>query len=185
MKRPTAIVVAAALLLAALPGPAAMASQPDADLPAGTQSTTVRYSVPAKVTFIDGDAQTVQEVPVGTVLEAPALADKPGYTFLGWLNEATGELWDFSNPVEDHMTLVAQYEQVEAPMPDQNGGDDASQGQSPASGNAPAGSNVARTGDPTSDPAPVVAVGAGSLFLAAFLLGRYHAKREDAQIPEL
>ena len=144
----------------------------------------MRYSVPAKVAFIDGDAQTVQEVPVGTILEAPALADKPGYTFLGWLNEATGELWDFSNPVEDHMTLVAQYEQVEAPMPDQNG-DDASQGQSPASGNAPAGSNVARTGDPTSNPTPVMAVGAASLALAAFLLGRYHAKREDAQIPEL
>ena len=184
MKRPT-VIVAAMLLVAALPGSAAMATQPDAELPVETQSTTVRYSVPAKVTFIDGDAHTVREVPVGTILEAPALADKSGYTFLGWLNEATGELWDFSNPVEDHMTLVAQYEQVEAPMPDQNGGDDASQGQSPTSGNAPADSNVARTGDPTSDPAPVMAVGTVSLFLAAFLLGRYHAKREDAQIPEL
>ena len=183
MKRPTATVVAA-LLVVALPGSVAMASQSGADLPADTQSTMVRYSVPAKVTFIDGDAQAVQEVPVGTVLEAPTLADKPGYAFLGWLNEATGELWDFSNPVEDHMTLVAQYERV-VPAPDQSGGDDASQGQSPESGNVPAGSNVARTGDPTPDPTPTVAVGAASLALAAFLLGRYHAKREDAQIPEL
>ena len=183
MKRPTATVVTA-LLIAALPGPAAMAAQPAAEPPADTQSTTVRYSVPAKVTFIDGDAQAVQEVPVGTVFEAPTLSDKPGYAFLGWLNEATGELWDFSNPVEDHMTLVAQYERV-VPAPDQSGGDDASQGQSPESGNVPAGSNVARTGDPTPDPTPTVAVGAASLVLAAFLLGRYHAKREDAQIPEL
>ena len=184
MMRPGTVLVTM-LLVAALPCVPALASIPtgSSDIP-NTQSTTVRYSVPAKVTFIDGDAQTVQEVPVGTSLEAPALADKPGYTFLGWLNEATGELWDFSSPVEDHMTLVAQYERV-APMPDQNGGDDASQAQSPESGNVPADSNVARTGDPTPDPTPTVAVGAASLALAAFLLGRYHAKREDAQIPEL
>ena len=178
--RPSVASLVTALLVVALPGSVAMAAQPAAEAPVGTQSTTVRYSVPAKVTFIDGDAQAVQEVPVGTILEAPALADKPGYAFLGWLNEATGELWDFSNPVEDHMTLVAQYDQV-APVPDQNGGDDASQGQPPESGNVPVGSNVARTPDPT----PTVAVGAASLALAAFLLGRYHAKREDAQIPEL
>lgn len=77
---------------------------------ADSQSTTVRYSVPAIVTYTDFDGtSTTQKVNVGTVLKAPKAKGKPGCVFEGWRNEQTGLLWNFATPVTEHMTLTASY----------------------------------------------------------------------------
>lgn len=77
---------------------------------ADSQSTTVSYSVPATVIYMDYDrTSTTQKVEVGTKLIEPAPKGKPGYTFSGWKNEKTGQLWDFTQPVTEHLTLTAVY----------------------------------------------------------------------------
>lgn len=74
------------------------------------QSTTVTYSVSATVIYVDyDDTQTTQQVEVGTILKAPGHKERQGYTFVGWKNSATGELWNFGTPVTEHLTLVAVY----------------------------------------------------------------------------
>ena len=75
-------------------------------------STTVRYTVNPTVIYVDYDGtQTTQKVEPGKTLKEPGHKGKKGYTFIGWKNVATGEFWDFSNTVEDHLTLVACYSQ--------------------------------------------------------------------------
>lgn len=77
---------------------------------ADSQSTTVRYSVPATVIYQDYDGtSTTQKVDVGTILKAPTAKGKPGCLFEGWKDEKTGLLWDFKVPVTEHMTLTASY----------------------------------------------------------------------------
>lgn len=81
---------------------------------ADSQSTTVRYSVPAVVTYLDYDGtSTTQKVDVGSKLKAPAPKGKPGCLFDGWKNKKTGNLWNFSNPVTEHMTLIASYSEFQ------------------------------------------------------------------------
>ena len=77
---------------------------------ADSQSTTVRYSVPATIIYQDHDGtSTTQKVEVGTLLKAPQPKERPGYAFAGWRDAATGLLWDFTQPVTEHLTLVASY----------------------------------------------------------------------------
>ena len=81
---------------------------------ADSQSTTVRYSVPATVTYTDFDGtSTTQKVEAGTILKAPNAKGKPGCIFEGWINEQTGLLWDFSTPVTEHMMLTASYSEFQ------------------------------------------------------------------------
>lgn len=89
---------------------------------ADSQSTTVHYSVPATVIYMDYDGtSTTQKVDVGTLLKAPAAKGKVGYTFNGWKNEKTGQLWDFSQPVMEHLTLIADYSKYPDFKEDKNG----------------------------------------------------------------
>lgn len=81
---------------------------------ADTQSTIVRYSVPATIVYQDYDGtSTTQKVDVGTLLKAPEPKGKPGCLFEGWKNEATGIFWDFTTPVTEHMTLLASYSEFQ------------------------------------------------------------------------
>lgn len=81
---------------------------------ADSQSTTVRYSVPATITYRDYDGtSTTQKVEVGTILKEPKAKGKPGCTFEGWKNAKTGLLWDFATPVTEHMTFTASYSEFQ------------------------------------------------------------------------
>ena len=81
---------------------------------ADSQSTIVRYSVPATVIYRDYDGtSTTQKVDVGAILKAPEPKGKPGCLFEGWRNEATGLLWDFASPVTEHMVLTASYSEFQ------------------------------------------------------------------------
>ena len=89
---------------------------------ADSQSTTVRYSVPATVIYRDDDGtSTTQKVDVGTKLIEPAPKGKPGYTFSGWKNEKTGQFWDFTQPVTEHLTLTAVYQKSPNSKEEENG----------------------------------------------------------------
>lgn len=89
---------------------------------ADSQSTTIRYCVPATVIYMDYDGtSTTQKVDVGTKLKAPVPKGKPGCTFSGWKNEKTGLLWDFSQPVTEHLTLTADYREYPDFKEDKNG----------------------------------------------------------------
>ena len=80
---------------------------------ADSQSTTVRYSVPATVIYRDYDGtSTTQKVEVGTTLKAPKVKGRPGYSFAGWIDAKTGLLWDFTTPVTEHMTFTASYSRI-------------------------------------------------------------------------
>lgn len=77
---------------------------------ADSQSTIVRYNVQAVVVYQDYDGTSAtQHVDVGTLLHAPAPKGKPGCRFEGWRDEKTGLLWDFAQPVTEHLTLTASY----------------------------------------------------------------------------
>lgn len=81
---------------------------------ADSKSTTVRYSAPAIVTYKDYDGtSTTQKVDVGTILMEPKPKGKPDCVFLGWIDERTGQLWDFSKPVTEHLTLTASYSKAQ------------------------------------------------------------------------
>ena len=63
------------------------------DVYADSQSTTVMYSVPAVVRYVDYDgSSTVQKVDVGTLLKAPSPKGRSGYVFEGWIDSETGML---------------------------------------------------------------------------------------------
>lgn len=80
------------------------------DVYADSQSTTVMYSVPAVVKYVDYDgSSTVQKVDVGTLLKAPSPKGRSGYVFEGWIDSETGMFFDFSKPVTNHLNLRAQY----------------------------------------------------------------------------
>lgn len=83
---------------------------PQVTVLADSQSTMVKYSVLATVIYKDYDGtSTTQKVKVGTILKAPEAKGKPGCRFIGWKDAKTGDFWDFSKPVTEHMTLVACY----------------------------------------------------------------------------
>lgn len=73
--------------------------------------TQVRYEVSATVVYIDGEVQTTQKVPTGTTLKKPQPADASD--FLGWRDAETGCFWNFDEPVEKNLTLVAVYASAE------------------------------------------------------------------------
>lgn len=84
------------------------------DVYADSQSTELYYSVPATVIYQEYDGTSVtQKVEVGTILKAPEPKGKPGCVFEGWKNEKTGLLWDFTQPVEEHLTLTASYSEFQ------------------------------------------------------------------------
>ena len=85
---------------------------------ADTQSTTLRYSVSARISFVGYDGvRLILQTDVGQTLKEPAHEEIAGYTFIGWVHEETGELWDFSAPVTAHMTLTARYVKNAEPTP--------------------------------------------------------------------
>lgn len=81
---------------------------------AESRDAQVRYEVSATVIHVDGETETVQKVPVGSILKAPNPKGSTGGTFAGWWNEESGAYWDFSAPVEESMTLAAQYAYLES-----------------------------------------------------------------------
>lgn len=75
-----------------------------------TKSVNLHYSVSAKVTYLEYDGtSTTQKVDVGTILKEPKHKGRTGHTFQGWKNQATGQFWNFNDPVEEHLTLIACY----------------------------------------------------------------------------
>jgi uncharacterized repeat protein (TIGR02543 family) len=64
----------------------------------------------AFVTFdpANGDPATGEWVLKGTSLSKPANPGKPTFKFSGWALD--GKKWDFAKPVNDDMTLIAQYD---------------------------------------------------------------------------
>ena len=95
------VLLVGSLSWTALPGLTAYASD--------TQYTEVCYSVDATVVFTCDDIQTVQKVPVGQLIISPQVKEKPGYTFVGWIDAATGDFWDFDSPVTGDLRLIARY----------------------------------------------------------------------------
>ena len=87
-----------------------LAFAPTAQAYAENQEAQVRYEVSATVTFIDGENETVQKVPAGTILKEPQPKGSKGCTFIGWMNRETGAFWNFTTPVDASLTLVACYE---------------------------------------------------------------------------
>ena len=167
-------ILACALLAGCTPGSLALADG-TADVPAApqTQGTTVRYSVPAVVTFVDGDDETTQDVEVGEPAQDPGHRNREGYEFLGWFDAATGERWDFSTPVTDHMTLVARWQAAERPRPSTGGGrDGGSASDAPASPSQAPSGQLAKTGDDTPVPVLPALFGAGALLGAGALRAR-------------
>ena len=82
---------------------------------ADSQSATLRYSVSATVIYRDYNGiQTTQKIEAGSTLKEPAHQDRIGYIFLGWKDESTGEFWNFADPVDRHLTLVACYKEDSA-----------------------------------------------------------------------
>lgn len=182
MSKRLAACLACALLAGcapALPALAALADAPAAPAAAPeTRGTTVRYSVPAVVTFVDGADEFTQEVEVGACASDPGPRAREGYEFLGWFDASTGLPWDFSAPVADHMTLVARWRAAARPAPS-TGGDRDGGGSSDAP--APAAGQLAKTGDGTPAPAAPATLGAASLLAAAALRARRRsAAGEDA-----
>lgn len=110
MSKVSAILICAALLAGGLSrvaslGPTAYAADTELDM----QCTEVRYSVDATVVFTSDDIHMVQKVPVGQILIPPQVNVKPGYTFSGWIDAATGDFWDFTSPVTGDLHLIARY----------------------------------------------------------------------------
>lgn len=141
MRMPTAI-LAAALLAPCAPCPALAAVD--------MQSTVVRYSVSATVTFVDDDVRLIQKAPVGTLIKAPDLGEHAGYIFLGWMSQQTGELWDFDDPVPGDLVLVASYRQAEPSQDEEPPADTSKPGEPTDS--APVASAVPKTADGTPSP---------------------------------
>ncbi len=62
-----------------------------------------------RVTYLDKSVT----VPYGETFEAPADAEKEGYTLTGWFaDEALTEPFDFTIPLKDHVTIYPAYEEI-------------------------------------------------------------------------
>lgn len=78
-----------------------------------SQSTTLRYTVSAMVKYVtDNSTIIMTNVNCGDTLIPPEAPVKNGYKFIGWQVEETGELWEFNNVVQGHITLIAKYEKI-------------------------------------------------------------------------
>jgi uncharacterized repeat protein (TIGR02543 family) len=68
-----------------------------------------------KVTFVtyegDQNVPAEQTITAGSTVTEPKIADREGYTFNGWYNDAedSSTAWDFSNVVNSNITLTAHY----------------------------------------------------------------------------
>lgn len=146
------------------PGSTAYALDTESDV----QCTEVRYSVDATVVFTSDDIHMVQKVPVGQFLIAPQVKEKPGYTFAGWIDAATGDFWDFSSPVTGDLRLIARYMQDVLPtQPSQP-----THGTTSLPARSAAG-QIAKTADATPSPtlsAALAGVGLAAVACSAFVL---------------
>lgn len=77
------------------------------------ENGTVPQPTTYTVTFDSdgGSAVEAQTVKAGETATKPADPTKDGSTFKGWCKEGTTELYDFSQPVNDNITLKAQWEE--------------------------------------------------------------------------
>lgn len=57
----------------------------------------------------DDTPNTILQVAYGNYIDEPAAPEKAGYDFVGWKTQS-GELFDFSQPITENITLVATYE---------------------------------------------------------------------------
>lgn len=147
------VMLACVLLVGGLSWAASPGSTADAlDMKSDVQDTEVRYSVDATVVFTSDDIHMVQKVPVGQFLIAPQVKEKPGYTFAGWIDAATGDFWDFSSPVTGDLRLIAHYLQDESPV-------------------RPGYGQITKTGDAT--PSPVLPAALASTGLAVVACGAF------------
>lgn len=103
---------------------------------AESKQTTLYYTVQATVIYRDYDGtQTTQKVEPGSLLKEPQPKGKPNCTFEGWRNEKTGKLWNFSDPVTEHLTLVASYIEETTKASGNSGSSGNSSGGSSGGGN--------------------------------------------------
>lgn len=112
-----------------------------------TKTTTVKYSVSATITFVFQDGEYIyKNIKVGEKLKEPSHEEIEGKKFLGWYNEETGEYWDFNDPIENSMTLVAKYEDNSSPVPSET----PSPTETPSPSVSPTPSEPTNTALPTS-----------------------------------
>lgn len=68
------------------------------------------------VTFDAGDGSPTPDAQVvsrGKTASEPTAPHKVGYKLAGWLNKETGEVFSFSTPITDDITLVANYQKAD------------------------------------------------------------------------
>ena len=124
---------------------------------AESQSTTVRYTVSATVTYLNASGVRITlTVAPGSTLKAPETPTLAGHRFIGWRIDGTDTFWDFTQPVEHDLTLVATFE----PIPGYSEDGDKSTTTPPLS---------PKTAD---DAAPALAVGVGCLAGTMLLVAR-------------
>ena len=165
----SAVLICAALLAGSLSWVASLGLMAYAsDIELDTQCTEVRYSVDATVVFTSDDIHMVQKVPVGQILIPPQVNVKPGYTFSGWIDAATGDFWDFTSPVTGDLRLIARYMQDALPtQPSQP-----THGTTSPPARSAAG-QIAKTADATPSPtlsAALAGVGLAAVACGAFML---------------
>jgi len=75
-----------------------------------TKTFYVSYTVMAHVSFLNGDIEFSQDVIPGEPMNEPSHLQIDGYEFVGWfLND---QLWNFADPVREHMSLTARYKEI-------------------------------------------------------------------------
>ena len=76
-----------------------------------TKTFYVSYTVMAHVSFLNGDIEFSQDVIPGEPMNEPSHLQIDGYEFVGWfLND---QLWNFADPVNEHMNLIAKYRLID------------------------------------------------------------------------
>lgn len=76
-----------------------------------TQTTTTKYAVSAKVTFLfEGGTYKYLELEVGEYLNLPEPPKVEGKTFKGWYCEENDSVWETGDYVKNNLTFIAQYD---------------------------------------------------------------------------
>ena len=70
-----------------------------------------KYTITLK---IDGSTVGETEVYKGQTMPAPSMADREGFTFLGWFEEGATKAYDFTTPVYGDITLIAMWKANES-----------------------------------------------------------------------
>lgn len=78
-----------------------------------SQSVPITYSVSAKIKLDCNGIVNWMDVDVGQRLSVPNHLEREGYRFVGWMNETTGKMWNFDDPVDENLSLKAVYEPIE------------------------------------------------------------------------